>query len=128
MNIEHLKHVVKNLVTEVRSSSLVDSIDLTVLSDMQLKRLSKKLDAEFKVRKQQNKISGTDKRLVPVDVKFIEEILSNIAQLTVPVSIKKRFQGGFFVDSVHPNSVYAKTVKGVLYRFDRLLRSWVKVQ
>lgn len=119
-----LTEIIKDIVNEVRSSSLSDTLNVEMMSDSQLKRLKSKIDSELRNRKNVTKLNMIDKNLEPIDTDYAQDLMID---RPLTGSTIKKFRGGFFVDKRNSTTLYAKTVKGVLYKHHRQT-GWDKVE
>ena len=95
-------------------------IDLAAMSIPELKELHKRLLAHIRERTAEKTRSTLEDKLDPIepDPKL------------VPAKDRRRFEGGFFVETDRHGKIsrfFAKTKSGLLYRYDAMTKKWVKM-
>ena len=100
-------------------------LDLDSMSDSQLHRLVQAASDALESRSGEKRSSNLLGRLKKIDPSKLDFYADNMASMYTPDSLVRKFAGGFFADT--NRSLYAKTMSGILYRYNSRNRKWEKV-
>ena len=92
-------------------------MDVTLISDKQLKALYNKITVELRAREEAATKFRTEARLVPAEPRFLSQ------------STRKRFAGGFFTELLsngRTKGFYAKTKTGIIWKMHNISGEWRK--